>query len=97
MQQTIFIKEPSIKTELVRESDWYEQCITVMNPERFKIGDGLCIQSKNPNGNDINVMKRTIISIEGNRLVLDKPLSKNVWFSENTSIATLSLLFLVNL
>ncbi|HOV34133.1 MAG TPA: NosD domain-containing protein [Candidatus Hydrogenedens sp.] len=87
--KTIFIKESSKKTELLRESDWYEQCITVMNPERFKIGDGLCIQSKNPNGNDINVMKRTIISIEGNRLVLDKPLSKNIWFSENTSIDTL--------
>lgn len=87
--KTIFIKEPSVKTDLLKEADWYEQCVSIMNPEQFKVGDGLCIQAKNPNGNDINVMKRTIVSIDGNRLVLDKPLRKNVWFSENTSIATL--------
>lgn len=86
---TIFVKEPSVETEFVKDSDWYEQCITVANTERFKIGDGLCIRTKNPHHGGIDIIKRTIISIDGNRLILDKALRDNVWLGQETTIATL--------
>ncbi len=86
---TIFIKEPSIETELIKDSDWYEQCLSVAHPERFKVGDGLCIQTKNPHHEGTNVIKRTIVAIEDNRLLLDRALRENVWLGQETTIATL--------
>ncbi|MGC8844953.1 MAG: right-handed parallel beta-helix repeat-containing protein, partial [Candidatus Hydrogenedens sp.] len=86
---SIFVKEPSVETEFIKDADWYEQSISVAHPERFKIGDGLCIRTKNPHHGGVVVIKRTIISIDGNRLILDKALRENVWLGQETTIATL--------
>lgn len=86
---TIFLKEPSVETQLAKDADWYEQCIEVTQPELFKKGDGLCIRTKNPHHGGTDVIKRTIIAIEGNKLVLDKALRENVWLGQETTIATL--------
>ncbi|HOK09232.1 MAG TPA: right-handed parallel beta-helix repeat-containing protein [Candidatus Hydrogenedens sp.] len=86
---TIFVKEPSIETEFTEDADWYEQCITVKHPEQFKVGDGLCIRTKNPHHGGMDVIKRTIIAIEDDKLILDKALRDNVWLGQETTIATL--------
>lgn len=86
---TIFIKEPSIETELIKDADWYEQCILVAHPERFKVGDGLCIRTKNPHHGGTDVIKRTIIAVDDNKLILDKALRENVWLGQEMTIATL--------
>jgi hypothetical protein len=90
---SILIKEPSIKTKLAADSDWYDQEITLEDAKGFQVGDGICLRTKNPHNGGTNILKRTLIARSGNRFKLDKALRENYWQVGESTAATLFPLF----
>lgn len=86
---SVLIKEPSIKTKLAADSDWYDQEVTLVDAKGFRIGDGICLRTKNPHNGSTDVLKRTFIARSGNRFKLDRPLRKNFWLMGQSTAATL--------
>lgn len=86
---TILIKEPSVKTKLAEDSDWYDQEITLSDATGFAVGDGVCLRAKNPHTSGDTVVKRTLIARQGNRFKLDRPLRENFWKLGNATVSTL--------
>jgi hypothetical protein len=91
--ETILIKEPSTTTKLLADSDWYDQEITLADPAGFRVGDGVCLQAKNPHHGGPTVIKRTLVARSGNRFKLDRALRENLWLQGNPTAATLFPLF----
>lgn len=86
---SVLIKEPSTKTKLVVDSDWYDQEVTLDDASGFRVGDGVVIRTKNPHNGGATVLKRTLVARSGNRFKLDKALRENVWQMGDPTIATL--------
>ncbi|MCH2127106.1 MAG: right-handed parallel beta-helix repeat-containing protein [Pirellulaceae bacterium] len=91
--ESILLKEPSIKKAISADSDWYDQEITLQDAEGFRVGDGVCLQTKNPHNSGTDVLKRTLVAQNGNRFKLDKALRKNYWLSGEPTCASLFPLF----
>ena len=87
--ETVLIKNPSVSTPLAIDSDWYDSAATLTNSNGFEVGYGVCLRAKTPHHGGSNVIKRTIIAKEGNRLWLDKSLEKNFWADHEAQISTL--------
>lgn len=87
------IKEPSVKSPLAADSDWYDQEITLANPAGFQVGDGVCLRAKNPHDNGNIVIKRTLVARNGNRFKLDRALRENTWLPGSPTASTLFPLF----
>jgi hypothetical protein len=88
---TILIKEPSVTSKLIEDSDWYDQEITLANARGFQLGDGVCLRARKQGGDEV-VLKRTLVARSGPRFRLDRPLHKNLWL---TGAATASTLFAI--
>ncbi len=86
--ETILIKEPSVRTKIAADSDWYDQEITLSDASGFKVGDGICIQGKNAHSNAALVIKRTLVARSGKRFKLDRPLRENVWKLADASVVS---------
>lgn len=91
--ESICVKEPSIKTVLAENSDWYDQEVTLTNPSGFQIGDGIVLRTRNPHNGSFDTYKRTLIGRAGNRFKLNQMLVENFWTKEGASAATLFALF----
>lgn len=90
---SILIKEPSVKAKLAADSDWYDQEITLVDAKGFQVGDGVCLRTKNPHNGGVDVAKRTLIARSGNRFKLDKALRQNFWEMGDSTAATLFPIF----
>lgn len=86
---SVLLKESSAQTPLVANSDWYDQEVTLADPQLFRVGDGICLQSKNPHHGGRTVLKRTLIARSGNRFKLDRPLRENFWLSGTATASSL--------
>ena len=86
---SVLFKEPSVATKLAASSDWYDQEITLADAKGFELGDGVCLQTKNPLRDGIDVAKRTLVARSGRRFKLDRALRKNFWLSGGTTVSTL--------
>jgi hypothetical protein len=86
---SILMKEPSATTKLAADSDWYDQEITLNDPEGFRIGDGVCLRARNPDNAGNVVLKRTLVARSGNRFKLDKALRENLWQMGESTASTL--------
>ncbi|MFM9966156.1 MAG: right-handed parallel beta-helix repeat-containing protein [Planctomycetaceae bacterium] len=86
--ESVLIKEPSTKTKLVVDSDWYDQEVTLDDASGFRVGDGVVLRCKNPHNGGATVLKRTLVARSGNRFKLDKALRENVWQMGEPTIAT---------
>jgi hypothetical protein len=91
--ESVLIKEPSVKTNLAANSDWYDQEITLEDAKGFEIGDGVVLRTRNPHNGSHDTYKRTLIARSGNRFKLDKMLVENFWVKEEATAATLFALF----
>jgi hypothetical protein len=87
--ETVLVKEPSITTKLAANSDWYDQEITLADAKGFRLGDGVCLQTRNPHTGALTVCKRTLVARDGNRFRLDRALRENFWLQGNTTVSTL--------
>lgn len=90
---TVILKEPSVKSALAVDSDWYDQEITLADARGFQVGDGVCLRAKNPHDNGNVVIKRTLVARNGNRFKLDRALRENTWLPGKPTAATLFPLF----
>jgi parallel beta-helix repeat protein len=86
---SVLLKEPSIATTLAEDSDWFDQEITLENPDGFRVGDGVCLIVENVYDGRREVTKRTLIAQSGNRFKLDKGLRVNYWREKKPSVSTL--------
>ena len=86
-QDCVLVKEPSVCSELICDSDWYESQVRVADPTGFSAGCGIALRSQH--GGALQVIKDTVTSVEGDILHLSKRLEKNVWLSEGATAATL--------
>ena len=87
--ETVLIKNPSVNSPLAVDSDWYDSDVTLIESDGFEVGYGVCLRAKTPHHGGSNVIKRTIIAKEGNRLWFDKSLEKNFWADHEAQISTL--------
>jgi hypothetical protein len=85
---TVLVKEPSVATKLIEDSDWYDQEITLAESKGFQLGDGVCLRARNPHGGQV-VLKRTLVARSGNRFRLDRALRENLWLMGTATAATL--------
>src|SRR4051795_9192444 len=76
-EDSVCIKEPSIKTVLAENSDWYDQEVTLTDPSGFRVGDGVVLRTKNPNNGSTDTYKRTLVARSGNRFKLNEMLVEN--------------------
>lgn len=86
---SVLVKNPSVRTKIVAESDWYDQEITVADASSFRVGDGIVMQGKNSHHNGPINLKRTIVARSGNRLKVDTPPRESFWEKGECSIASL--------
>lgn len=87
--ETVLVKEPSVRSELSADSDWFDQEITLADPRGFEVGDGICLETTNPHDGGHDVVKRTLVARRGARFKLDRPLRQNFWQLGPTTCATL--------
>jgi hypothetical protein len=87
--ETVLIKEPSLKTKLAADSDWFDQEITLADAKGFAVGDGVCLRTKNPHNGGTDVAKRTLVARSGNRFKLDRALRQNFWEMGESTCASL--------
>lgn len=85
---TLLLKEPSVESKLALDSDWYDQEITLADASNFRVGDGVCLRTKNPHTGGSDVLKRTLIARSGNRFKLDKALRENFWTEQEPTATT---------
>jgi hypothetical protein len=90
---SVLIKEPSVKTNLAVNSDWYDQEVTLEDARGFELGDGVVLHTRNPNNGSFDTYKRTLVARSGNRFKLDQMLVENFWTSEGATASTLFALF----
>lgn len=86
---SILLKEPSTSTKLAVDSDWYDQEITLVDASSFRVGDGVCLVTKDPHNGGEDVLKRTLIARSGNRFKLDRPLRENFWLVGESKCSSL--------
>jgi hypothetical protein len=92
-EESVLVKEPSVKTKLAADSDWYDQEITLADATGFAVGDGICLRTKNPHNGGTDVAKRTLVARAGNRFKLDRALRQNFWEMGESTCATLFPIF----
>lgn len=90
---SVLVKEPSLKTKLAADSDWFDQEITLVDAKGFAVGDGVCLKTKNPHNGGIDVAKRTLVARTGNRFKLDRALRQNFWEMGDSTCASLFPIF----
>ena len=90
---SVLIKEPSLKTKLAADSDWFDQEITLVDAKGFSVGDGVCLRTKNPHHGGAEVAKRTLVARSGNRFKLDRALRQNFWEMGDSTCASLFPIF----
>lgn len=80
---TVITKDASHSANIVDDSDWYDQEITLKAGHGFRVGDGVFITAKNKNNGDAVHVKRTLVANKGNRFKLNDGLRKNIWLTGN--------------
>jgi hypothetical protein len=92
-EDSVLIKEPSVKTKLAADSDWFDQEITLDDAKGFSVGDGVCLRTKNPHNGGTDVAKRTLVARSGKRFKLDRALRQNFWETGESTCETLFPIF----
>ena len=78
---TVITKDASHSANIVDDSDWYDQEITLKAGHGFRVGDGVFITAKNTNNGDAVHVKRTLVANKGNRFKLNDGLRNNIWLT----------------
>jgi len=85
---TVLRKAPSTCSPLVQDSDWYENRVTVADPSGFTPGCGLMLRTYRDDRLH-EVIKRAVVQVCGNDLVVDRRLLRNSWLDDRATAATL--------
>ncbi len=85
-ETTILRKCASVSSKLIREADWYEDCVQVERPEGFTVGGGLALSRDDKDPREVRFF--TITGISNNVLFLDKRTEHNYWMMESARAST---------
>lgn len=86
--ESILTKIPSETVELVEDSDWYDQEVTLAGGG-FEVGDGVVLRATNPHDGGPTVIKRTLVARSGDRFKLDRGLRENLWLAGKPTCSSL--------
>ncbi|MBI5820207.1 MAG: right-handed parallel beta-helix repeat-containing protein [Verrucomicrobia bacterium] len=86
---SILLKEPSVTTKLVADTDWYDQEITLADATGFEVGDGVALFAKDKPKAGRTIVKRTLVARSGNRFKLDRAPRENLWQIGEARVSTL--------
>jgi hypothetical protein len=87
--ETVLIKNPSVRTRLTRDTDWYDREIELVDSSGFDVGCGIVLQAQHAHGRGRSTKKRTLVARDGNRFLLDRALHENFWADREAEAATL--------
>ncbi len=87
--ESVLLKAPSTTTKLAVDSDWYDQEITLADAAGFRVGDGVCLRTRNPHNGGVEIAKRTLVARDGARFKLDRALRQNFWLMGEATASTL--------
>ena len=87
-EDTVLKKTPSTCSPLVQDSDWYENRVTVADTVGFTPGCGVMLRTYREDALH-EVVRRTVVEVCGQDLVLDRRLLRNSWLEEQATAATL--------
>ncbi len=87
-EATVLRKAPGFKTDLVRDSDWYEARVAVRDADGFSVGCGVMLRAFRGGDGRMEVVKDTVTAVEGNLVSLSKRIYKNMWLEERATLAT---------
>lgn len=88
-EATVLRKTASGCTPLIRDSDWYENRVTVEDPSPFRPGCGIMLRSYADGGGLREVVRDTVVDVDGSELTLSRRLLKNFWLEHRATAATL--------
>jgi hypothetical protein len=84
--KTILKKAPSARSPLAADGDFGEPAITVAEPDKFHLGDGVYIATKRVHG--FHAICATILNRRGNYLTLSRPLNADCMMRDAAFAAT---------
>ena len=87
-EATVLRKTAGASTPLSRDSDWYENRVTVEDPSPFRPGCGIMLRSYD-GGSLREVVRDTVVEMDGPELTLSRRLLKNFWLENQATAATL--------
>ncbi len=85
---TVLKKATGFRTELVRDSDWYEARVAVRDASGFSAGDGVMLRAFRGGDGRMEVVKDTVTAVEDNLISLSMRIYKNMWLEERATLAT---------
>ena len=89
-EDTILKKAPSVETELIHDSDWFEYGASVKDVRGFEPGGGIMLRSSTgPGAWQYDVLQATIMAVQENTVFVDKLLRKNFWTGKQATAATI--------
>lgn len=93
-EDSVLVKEPSVKTTLAEDADFYQQEVALADPAGFQVGDGVCFRVKSNRNSGTDIFTRTLVARSGNRFKLDRPLPgypgiSDLWLKGNPTVTTL--------
>ncbi len=89
-ERTVLRKAGSVVTSLVRDSDWFEYGVQVNDVKGFVPGGGIMLRSKTGTGDwQYDVLRATVIAIQGDVLFLDWLTKENFWVDKDATAATI--------
>ena len=89
-KKTILRKTASVVTVLVRDSDWFEYGIQVADVKGFSPAGGIMLRTKTGPGDwQYDVLRATVIAIEGDVIYLDRLTKENFWLEKDATAATI--------
>ena len=90
---TVLRKAAGASTPLTRETDWYEYGITVEDPSLFQPGGGIMLRSYAESGTLQDVVRDTVVAVDGHEVTLSRRPEKNFWPGASDTVPTAATLF----
>lgn len=86
--ETVLRKCKAEKTPLAEDLDWYGHEVTVKDASIFRVGGGILLHGKSPHFDKLQVVKRSVLGIDGNRVLMDKDPRENFWLETKPYAST---------
>lgn len=87
---TVLKKAPSVETNLLQDSDWFEYGVKVKDARGFSVGGGIMLRSSTgPGAWQYDVLQATITAVQDNTVFVDRLILKNFWLDKQATASTI--------
>ena len=87
--ETILRKCEFRTTKLAEDIDWYSNRVSVKDPSIFSVGGAILLRGQCPHYDKQNLIKRTVIAIQGNDVYINEEPRENFWLEKKPEACTL--------